>query len=49
MITIVPIRKNPLVIIITVFKDGYYHYYLNDLSTKNKYCDIGVWRVKYKL
>ena len=48
MITIVPIRKNPLIIIITIFENRYYHYHLNDLSTKNKQCDIGVWKIKYK-
>jgi len=45
---IIPIRKNFSLIIVTKFDDEYYHYYLNDLSTKNKQCGIGVWKIKLK-
>lgn len=49
MINIIPIRKKPLFIIITFFEIKQYQYWLNDLSTKNKQCDIGVWNIKYKV
>lgn len=48
MIKIVPIQKKPLFIVITVFQEGNYQYHLNDLSTINKYCDVGCWHIKYK-
>ncbi len=47
MIKIIPVSKKPLFIIIAVFKNDYYHYYLNDFI-KNKNADVGVWRIKYK-
>jgi len=46
---VIRIRKNPTIIIITVFENIYHQYHLNDLSTKNKNCDIGCWRIKYKV
>lgn len=51
MIKIIPIRKNPTIILITKFnnENTYYQYHLTDLSTKNKNCDIGCWRIKYKV
>ena len=45
---IIPIERNPLFIIVTKYDDGYYHYNLKNMSTKNKQCDIGVWHIKYK-
>lgn len=50
MIKIIPIRKNPTIILITKFsnEDVYYHYHLLDLICKNKHCDIGCWNIKYK-
>lgn len=48
MINIIPIRNKPIIIIVTKFYDNYYHYHLNDLTTKNKHCDIGCWKIKYK-
>lgn len=49
MIHKIPISNKPSVITITVFKNDYYQYWLNNLNTKNKNCDIGCWRIKYKL
>lgn len=48
---IIKIRKNPTIILITKFhnENTYYQYHLTDLSTKNKICDIGCWRIKYKV
>lgn len=48
LIKIVPISKKPNFIIICKFSQSYFHYHLNDLSTKNKQSDIGVWKIKYK-
>jgi len=48
MIKQIKIRKKPYLIIITKFGNDYYHYHLNDLSTRNKFCDIGAWYIKYK-
>ena len=48
MIKAIPIREEPLFIVVTVFDKDYYHYHLNDLSSVNKNCDIGVWKIKYK-
>ena len=48
MIKVIPIRKKPIHIIITYFDKIQYQYWLNDLNTKNKNCDIGCWNVKYK-
>jgi len=48
MIKQIKVRENPTLIIITKFENGYYHYHLNDLSTKNKQCDVGCWHIKYK-
>lgn len=47
-IKVVPIKKNAKFIVITKFGDHYLHYHLDDLSTVNKYSDIGVWNIKYK-
>lgn len=47
-IKIIPIRKEPKLIIITYFDNIQYQYHLNDLSTKNKVCDIGCWIIKPK-
>lgn len=50
LIKIIPIRKNPTIILITKFdnEDAYYHYHLYHLIKINKNCNIGCWRVKYK-
>lgn len=49
MISIIPIREKPKFIVITRFGNDYFHYHLNDLTTTNKYCDIGFWRIIYKV
>lgn len=50
MIKVIPIRKKPTIILIKKFhnEDTYYHYHLYELGVKNKICDIGCWRIKYK-
>ncbi len=48
MASIIRISKKPAFIIVTCFKDDYIYYYLDNLKTKNIYCDIGVWNIKYK-
>lgn len=48
MTHIIPISKTPLFLIITAFGEDYIQYNLDDLSTKNTICDIGVWNIKYK-
>ncbi len=54
-VKVIPIKQNPKFIIVSKFEKGivntwdvYYHYHLNDLSTKNKYSDVGCWHIKYK-
>ncbi|MBS3914833.1 MAG: hypothetical protein KG003_10050 [Bacteroidetes bacterium] len=45
----IPISKKPYYIIVTVFSDGTeVHYRMDTLKTRNKVCDVGVWRIKYK-
>jgi len=48
MSIVIRISKKPIFIIVTFFKDNYIHYHLDNLKTKNRYCDIGVWNIKYK-
>jgi hypothetical protein len=42
------IKKNPNFIILTKHEDKFYCYYVADLRTFNKYCDYGIWRIKYR-
>ena len=48
MESIIRISKKPAFIIVTYFEDTYIYYHLDNLKTKNIYCDIGVWNIKYK-
>jgi hypothetical protein len=46
IIKIVRISENPKFIIVSQFVDIHFHYHMADLSTRNKMCDIGFWRIK---
>jgi hypothetical protein len=45
---VIPIRKNPTIIIVSIYNDNYIHFHLDNSSTKCKRTDIGCWHVKYK-
>ena len=54
-VKVIPVIKKPKFIVVSKFTkvinqvwEIYYHYHLNDLSTFNGSCDLGVWRIKYK-
>jgi len=50
----IKIASNPTKILISIFKnkgiDQYCHYYLDDCREVivNKYCDVGIWKIKKK-
>ena len=44
---VIPIRKNPKFILVTIHGGKYFHYWVNEFI-KNKYTDIGCFRIKYK-
>jgi len=46
--SIIPIRKNPKFIIVSIYNDKYIHFHVNDLNTKNVLTDKGCWIIKYK-
>lgn len=42
------VSKKPNFIIVSVYANDIFQYWVNSLDSVNKYCDIGVWRIKYK-
>jgi hypothetical protein len=42
------ISKKPNFIIVTNSQTTVYNYHLDNLKTKNKQCDSGAWKIKYK-
>jgi len=46
---IIKISKKPKYILISQFSlIETYQYWIDKLDTVNKYCDVGVWKIKYK-
>jgi hypothetical protein len=45
----VRISKKPNYIIVTQFESGEEVHYWKDEPSRNKNCDVGIWRIKYKV
>jgi len=43
----IPIKKQPKFILVVIHGNQYHHYWVDDFI-KNKYTDVGVWKIKYK-
>lgn len=48
MIKHIRIVDNPKYVIVTRHGQSYFLYYMMQLDTINRYCDIGVWKISYK-
>lgn len=44
----IKISKKANFIIVCKFMQNYFLYHLDNLDTKNKQTDLGVWKIKYK-